>query len=102
MKPLTDWRRPLGDAALAVLTNVGYDEGVLKPLTEVRRRREAAWILAGGAAVAAAPAFWYSQVWPDAVRYGQDSTRREAHGGSSSRAQAVRSSSSPLFVKQAR
>jgi hypothetical protein len=72
MKPPADWRRPRGDAALAVLTNVGYDEGVLKPLTEIRRRREAAWILAGGAAVAAAPAFWYSQVWPDAVRYGQD------------------------------
>jgi FtsH-binding integral membrane protein len=61
-----------GDAALALLTNVGYDEGVLKALTEMRKRREAAWVLAGGVAVAAAPAFWYSQVWPDAGRYGQD------------------------------
>jgi hypothetical protein len=44
---------------------------VLKPSNKIRRRREAAWILAGGAAIAAAPALWYSRVWPDAVSYGQ-------------------------------
>jgi hypothetical protein len=44
---------------------------VLKASNKIRRRREAAWILAGGAAIAAAPALWYSRVWPDAVSYGQ-------------------------------
>jgi hypothetical protein len=70
--PFIDWRRPVGDAALAVPTHVGYDEGVLRPLTPTKRRREAAWILAGGAAVAAAPGYWYSRVWPDAAGYTQD------------------------------
>jgi FtsH-binding integral membrane protein len=52
---------------------------VLKQLIEMRRRREAAWILASGVAVAAAPAFWYSQVWPDAGLHGQETnlTRSE-------------------------
>jgi len=55
--------------------NVGYDEGVLKPSNEMRRRREAAWIVAGGTAIAAAPAFWYSRVWPDGVGYGHGPTQ---------------------------
>jgi len=42
----------------------------------MRRRREAAWILAGGAAVAAAPALWYSRVWPDdSLRTNTDPTQ---------------------------
>jgi peptidoglycan/LPS O-acetylase OafA/YrhL len=30
-----------------------------------RRRTDAIWIIAAGAVVAAAPAFWYSRVWPN-------------------------------------
>jgi peptidoglycan/LPS O-acetylase OafA/YrhL len=46
---------------------------MLNVTIEMRRRREAVWILVGGVVVAAAPAFWYARVWPDAVtRYGQN------------------------------
>jgi hypothetical protein len=72
MRPSADKRRPLNDDVLPVLCRPATKKVTLMMPNAMTRRREAAWILAGGVAVAAAPAFWYAHVWRDAEqRHGQ-------------------------------